>query len=108
MIKIIFYLLVLALLIYSGIQFAVPFYHYEAFKSDLSATVRVSVNTPPEEFRDQVINLADQYKIPLKMRNISFSKNGRYVVKASWEETVNIFDMYKRTFNFYVDTSNGG
>ena len=108
MVKIIFYLLVLSLLGYSGIQFAVPFYHYEAFKSDLRATIKVSVETPPEELKDKVMNLVDQYKIPLKMRDISFSKNGEYAVKASWEETVNIFDVYQRTFNFHINTSNGG
>lgn len=107
MIKKVFYLLFFALIVYSGIQYAIPFYHYYAFKSDLEETVEVSVETTPNEIMEKVMSLVAQYKIPVEMKDISLSRNGRYVVKISWEETVNLFDIYKKTFRFYIDTSTG-
>ncbi|MBI4653619.1 MAG: hypothetical protein HY752_01250 [Nitrospirae bacterium] len=102
MIKNTFYLLILGLLIYSAFQFAIPYYRYYAFRSDVKETLEtsVSVETRPEEVKERIMSLANQYKIPLKEKNITLKKNGKYVFRASWKETVNL---YEKNYEFFIN-----
>ncbi|MBI5195090.1 MAG: hypothetical protein HZA10_02070 [Nitrospirae bacterium] len=109
MIKKLFYLLVLGVAVYSGIKLAIPHYHYQLFKSDVEELAQLSIaDVRPDEMRERIIKLADQYKIPLKMRDLIIKAEGGYSILVTWEETVNIFDVYKRTFVFYIDASADG
>lgn len=109
MIKKFFYLLVLGVAVYSGIKLAIPHYHYYIFKSDVEELAQLNVaDLRPDEMRERIINLADQYKIPLKMRNLIIKADDGYYISVTWEETVNILNVYKRTFVFYIDASSDG
>lgn len=104
MIKKSFSLLVLGLIIYSVFLIAVPYYHYYALKSDLEETLRVSATDPPEEVMAKVLTLAGQYKIPVEEEDINLRKEDQYIVAISWQETVDFFNLYQKTFEFSIDT----
>ncbi|MBI4687844.1 MAG: hypothetical protein HY756_08720 [Nitrospirae bacterium] len=106
MIKKLLYLLIFFLMVQSGIKLAMPYYRYYAFKSDVEEIVKISVEMRPEEIMANILSLVSQYNIPLKKENIYVGKNGIYSVKTHWKETVNIYDVYKRDYKFFIDTAN--
>jgi len=105
MLKKLFLLLVLGLIAYSLFLIAAPYYRYHAFKSDLEETIRISVADTPEEIVAKILDLATQYKIPIGEEDIDLRQENEYVVTVSWQETVDFFTIYQRTFEFYIDTS---
>ena len=105
MIKKVFILSVVVVVVYSLYLAAVPHYRYVAFKSDLKEILRVSVVETPEEVLTKIYNLVEEYKIPVKEEDIELIMDKEYIAILSWQETVNFFNVYQRTFKFYIDTS---
>lgn len=102
MIKKIIVVLVIGLIIYAGIQFGLPQYHYYAFKSDLDELARIT-NLRPKELREEVMKSARDYNVPLNSKKLIITRNGGNRIQASWSETVNLFNLYEKTFHFSVD-----
>ncbi len=106
MIKKIVFLLVIVLIGYSLFLVAKPHYNHYAFKSDLRERLYVSVGESEKEIMEVILKIAEQYNIPIEEQDIRLHKNEmRYTVVISWEETVNFFNVYQKTFEFHVDTS---
>ncbi len=105
MVKILFYLAVVALIIYSAILIITPLYHYYAFKSDLEETIDVSISEKPEDLLTRVYELARQYNIPVEKDDIKLWQDKQYFAAVSWKETVDFFTIYQKTFIFSIDTS---
>lgn len=102
--KAIFWLLILAFLVYSGIQFGTPYYRYWAFKADAKEIAKVSLEND-EEIRNKVFERAKELKIPINMEDIEVSRVGKVVgVRTSWFEVVDILGIYQKTLKFNVDT----
>lgn len=100
------FLLVIALIGYSLFLIAKPHYNYYAFKSDLRERLYVSVAEGEKEIMEEILKIAEQYNIPIEEQDIRLYKNERrYTAVISWEETVNFFNVYQKTFEFHVDTS---
>jgi hypothetical protein len=105
MLKKLLFFLVLGLIAYSLFLTVVPYYRYYAFKSDLEETLRVNVTDTPEEIMAKVLNLTKQYEIPVEEEDIDLRQENKYVATISWQETVDFFTVYQKTFEFYIDTS---
>jgi hypothetical protein len=97
-------LLVIGLIVYSGIQLAIPYFHYYAFKNDLEELIRVNINTPPKVMRAKVMDIVKEYNIPIKEEDIILTREERYRVRVSWKEKVNLFGIYEKTFEFFLNT----
>ena len=102
----IIWLLILAILIYTGIQFAKPYYRYLAFKSDVKEMARISVEMKNEdEIRKMVYERAQELKIPIDKDDIELSMADKMVrIRTSWFEVVDILGIYRKTLTFSIDS----
>jgi hypothetical protein len=101
-VKFLFTILVLASLVYVGIKIGMPYYRYSAFKTDVIELARIS--TDVEKTKEQIIERAQELKIPVQPDGIEIMKTGKALhVKTSWSETVDFLGFYQKTFNFSVD-----
>jgi hypothetical protein len=102
-IKFIFITAVLAFLIYAGVQFGMPFYRYEAFKSDVKEMARITLGDVNRTKTD-ILERAKELNIPLDKDDLVVSRSGNTVlVKAAWSETVDMFGFYQKKLDFTVD-----
>jgi hypothetical protein len=102
-IKPILIIVVLLLAAYAGLELAVPYYRYSAFKSDVKEITRIGLGNV-EKTKAQVYEAAQEYKIPVEEDDIVVTKKMNTMrVQTSWSATVDIFGIYQKTFNFSVD-----
>jgi hypothetical protein len=102
-VKLVFITAVLAFLIYAGIQFGMPYYRYEAFKSDVTEMARISLGNI-NKTRTDVLERARELNVPLDEDALVVTKTKNTVqVRASWSETVDIFGVYQKQLDFTVD-----
>ncbi len=103
--KLFVYLLVLGALIYIGILFGTPQYHYYGLKSDIEELADLR-NLQMKEMREEVQESIDSYGVPVQMSAVSIEKVGRfYTIRVSWKETVNLLDFYEKTYTFSIDAT---
>ncbi len=102
--KTIIFLIFLVLTGYSLYLIAVPQYNHFAFKSDLEELLRITINNDPKKLTENIMNLVEEYAIPIKEEDLYVTWENGFWVKTEWEETVNFFGVYQRTFKFRIDT----
>lgn len=101
--KAIFWLVILALLVYSGFQFGMPYYRYTALKTDAKEIARISLGEV-EKTRAQIFLRAQELNVPIEEKEIMVTRTDKLVrVKTSWSESVNLFGIYQKTLNFTVN-----
>lgn len=102
-------LAVVALAVYSGYMLGMPYYKFYAFRSDAADMVKFKSNYP-KELKEKVIQKARDYGVPVSDEAIQIWKteDKGYRMKASWSETVNILDLYEKTFNFAFEVAEAG
>jgi len=94
---------IMAFLVYSGIQFGVPYYHYSAFKSEAKEIARIEVGQI-EKTRAQIYEAAQNQKIPIEAEDIQITKKTNTIrIQTSWSVDVDILGVYQRTLHFTVD-----
>ena len=94
---------IIALVIYVGLQFGMPYYRYQAFKSDAAEAARLSIGSA-EQVKAEVYKSAKSHQLPLEEEDITVIKKVNTVrVEASWSTTVDIFGIYQKTFNYTVN-----
>jgi hypothetical protein len=96
---------ILVVIVYSGIQFGMPYYRYSAFKSDATDIARTASATRDlPRVKEDVYAAARSYDIPVEQDDIKIEKNGDKIhVQTSWSVKVDIFGVYQRTLDFNVD-----
>lgn len=100
------FLLVIVLIGYSLFLIAEPHYNHYAFKSELRGRLNLSVGENEKKIMKIILEIAEQYNIPIEEQDIRLHKDERhYAAVISWEEPVNFFNVYQKTFEFHVDTS---
>ncbi|MEE8329997.1 MAG: hypothetical protein V3R54_08720 [Thermodesulfovibrionia bacterium] len=102
--KTIIFLIFLVLTGYSLYLVAVPHYNHFAFKSDLEELLKITINNDSIRFTENIMNLVEEYNIPIKKDDLYLTWNNGFTVKTDWEETVNFFSLYQKTFKFQIDT----
>ena len=94
---------ILVVVIYSGLQFGMPYYRYSAFKSEATEIARGATGDP-KRIKEDVYASAKSFKVPVEQDDITVEKEGSKVhVQTSWSVKVDIFGVYQRTLNFNVD-----
>lgn len=89
--------------VYSGYKFAVPYYKYSAFKSEVKEILRIYTGDV-ERTKSQIYQKVDELNIPLNKEDINFEQvDKNLIVQASWSETVDLFGIYQHTLNFNID-----
>lgn len=102
--KFVFVLLIIAFLMYAGLQFGMPFYRHSSLRSDVEQVARISIAGDVDKTRAQIFELAQELNIPIKEQDIEVIKTARGMrVKTSWSETVDILGLYQKTFDFKID-----
>jgi hypothetical protein len=102
-VKFVFVMLILAIIVYTGIKFAMPYYRYSAFKSDAKELARISIGNV-EKTKEQLLERAEELGLHLKRDDIQVIKLEKTVrVKTSWSETVDMLGLYQRKLDFSVD-----
>jgi hypothetical protein len=102
-IKFVFFMLVLAFIVYAGLKFGMPYYRYSAFKSDVKDLARISIGDV-ERTRTQIFERAKELKLPLAEEGIQVTKTEKTVrVKTSWSETVDMLGVYQKKLNFHIE-----
>ena len=90
-----------AFLIYAGFQFAIPYYKYSAFKSEVKQLARLDLGE--KRARTQVFEIAQNLKIPIDEKDISVTKKAATVrIETGWDDEVDILGMYQKTLHFTV------
>ena len=101
----IIWLLIFAFLVYTGIKFGMPYYHYEAFKSEAKEIAKISVDLKEDEVKNRLFERAQELKIPIQKDDIELSKTEKMVqIRTSWFEVVDILGLYRKTLIFSIDT----
>jgi hypothetical protein len=94
---------IMAFLVYLGIQFGVPYYHYSAFKSEIKEIARLELGQI-EKTRAQMFEIAQNQKIPIEAEDIQITKKTNTTrVQTSWSVDVDILGLYQKRVNFSVD-----
>lgn len=94
---------VLAITLYAGIQFGMPYYRYSAFKNEVKEIARLELGDV-EKIKTQVYESAEVLKIPIEKEDIMVIKKKNTVrIQTAWAVDVDILGLYQRTVNFKVD-----
>lgn len=94
---------IMVFLVYAGIQFAIPYYHYSAFKNEAKEIARLELGQV-EKTRAQLFDAAQNQKIPIGAEDIKITKKTNTThVQTSWSVDVDILGLYQRTLTFTVD-----
>jgi hypothetical protein len=103
LIKFLFVIALIVFVIYTGIQFAIPYYKYSAFKSDAKDLANISIGSI-EKTKQEIFDRAQELKIPIEEKELLVTKKGNVTrVQTSWSETVNIIGIYEKTLEFVLD-----
>jgi hypothetical protein len=94
---------IMVFLVYSGIQFGIPYYHYSAFKNEAKEIARLELGQV-EKTRAQIYEVAQNQRIPIEAEDIRITKKTHTTrVQTSWSVDVDILGLYHRTLHFTVD-----
>jgi hypothetical protein len=99
-----FWLLLFAAIVYAGFQFVMPQYRYHVFESDMRDVIRFGVRDDAAML-EKIMQKVEEHGIPVTKDDISLyrDREGRYNAKVSWSQTVDIFGLYSKTYDFSVD-----
>jgi hypothetical protein len=102
-IKVLFVILLLIFLGYTGFQFGMPYFRYSTFKSDVKELARVSLGQVVKT-KEQVFEKAQELKIPISEEDIKVTKTeATVIVKTNWSETVDILGLYQKRLDFDIN-----
>ncbi len=101
-------LLVLAILascVYVGYQFGLPYYRYQAFRSEVKEIARLGLGDV-EKIRHQVYETAEDLKIPIEEKDIDITvtqKTHTVRIMTAWSVIVDLAGLYHKTLDFKID-----
>ena len=92
---------IVAVTIYVGFQFGVPYYKYSAFKNDVKEIARLGL--AEGRTKQQVLEAAQGLKIPIEEKDIVVTKKAERVrVETEWTDQVDVMGFYQKTLQFTV------
>ena len=101
-------ILVLALIIYAGVNLGMPYYRYYSLRDDMKNLSEIRPSAASDgEILDMAMAKVTTLNIPIGRDDIVIEhSDGKRVLKTHWTETVSIFvGRLKREYNFSIDTS---
>lgn len=105
--KRLFCLAAFGILVYSGVQYAKPWYRYILLKSAVSDMVKFPAQDA-DTLKAEILTKAEKYNVPLPPGNLMVTgQQYHYKAAASWTDSVDIFGLYHRDLAFSFDESSG-
>lgn len=96
-------LLIFAALVFVGISFGKPYYRYNTLRSHTKDILSSEINVLPA-IKEQVLKEAKELNVPLQEENLEVTMQNKIIkVKATWSETVNFWDYYKKRLDFDME-----
>ncbi len=96
-------LLIFAALVFVGISFGKPYYRYNTLRSHTKDILSSEINVLPA-IKEQVLKEAKELNVPLQEDNLEVTMQNKIIkVKATWSETVNFWDYYKKRLDFVME-----
>jgi len=106
--KIVFWLLILGLLGYTGFKFGKPYYRYFALRADAQEVAKVSFEFQQrneEDIRNMIFARAKELEIPIDKKDILVTRGENIMrIRTSWSEVVDMHGIFQKTLVFKVDT----
>ena len=103
LVKLLVILAIFIICVYSGYKFAMPYYKYSAFKSEVKELLRIYTGDI-ERTKSQIYQKVEELNIPVNKEDIKIEAMDKTLnVQASWSETVDLFGIYQHTLNFNID-----
>ncbi len=94
---------ILILVVYSGIQYGIPYYRHSAFENDVRDIARLS-SGDVKKVKEDVYASAINFNIPIGENDIVVEKRGNKIhIQTSWSQTIDILGLYQRTVDFNVE-----
>jgi|Deesub1362A_J573_1020465.scaffolds.fasta_scaffold00010_284 hypothetical protein len=100
--KTLFCLAVVGLALYSALQFALPYFRFYTFRSDVRDMMRFELQGPGE-LKALVLQRAAETGVPLQEEDLEVEASPEgYLLWAQWTEEVNLFGQYQRYLDFEI------
>ncbi len=95
---------VVVAVIFVGISFGRPYVRFNTLRSHTVDLLEMDVKDPAD-IKAQVLKDAEELKVPLAEENIEVTISSMKVIKvtATWSETVNFWDYYKKKLDFNME-----
>jgi hypothetical protein len=105
--KIVYFILLglFGFFVYAGFVIGMPYYKYQALKSDVKDIARIPYEgTLSEKIINQVFERAQELKVPIERKDIKVTSSDRIVtVKIAWAENIDILGVYQDTLRFVIN-----
>lgn len=102
-IKTFFSLLLVGLLLFIGLSFAMPYYRYYMLKSHTKDLLILAVGNP-NYVKEKIMEDAANLKIPLQRSNLDVTMKLKIIkVRATWSETVDLRGYYQKRLDFVME-----
>ncbi len=96
-------LLVLGAVVFVGISFGKPYFRYNTLRSHTKDILSSEISALPV-IKEEVLKDAKELNVPLKEENLEVTMQNKIIkVKATWSETVNFWDYYKKRLDFVME-----
>lgn len=96
-------LLVFIAVVFVGISFGKPYFRYNTLRSHTKDILSSEISSLPA-IREQVLQEAKELNVPLQDENLEVTEVNKIIkVKATWSETVNFWDYYKKQLDFVME-----
>lgn len=105
--KVLLWILVLGLLLYSGINLGIPWLNYYSFKDRLKEISLYEASGTAEKNMKTIMEAAEEKGVLLDEKNVKIERTGkRLAIKAEWDHEVQLFGgRITKVWHFSVDTS---
>jgi hypothetical protein len=87
---------------YVGYIFVLPYYHYNAFESRVAEMVPYYRNHPPEYIHDAVMDIAKEFDLDLKPKQVRvqvLKRDNRIIIDVEYQQQVEL-PFYTHTLTF--------
>lgn len=99
-------IIIIGLLIYSGLNFVMPWYNYFYFKDRLKEISLSESIESKEKIMKRIMEAAKERNVSIDERDVKIESKGKSpVIKAEWDHEVRLYEeKVKIVFHFSVDT----
>ena len=90
-------------LVFVLISFGKPYYRYNTLRSHTKDILSSEINVLPA-IKEEVLKEAKELNVPLQEDKLEVTMQNKIIkVKATWSETVNFWDYYKKELDFVME-----
>ncbi len=98
-------ILVFAVVVFLGITFGRPYIRYNTLRSHTKDILSSEITVLPV-IKEEILKQAKELNVPLQEANLEVTRGDLskiIKVKATWSETVNLWDYYQKQLDFVME-----